>query len=218
MNLAHVVALPASETRSVVAGDRIRRPRGLHATFRDNLCTPSPYITLRAAYDVCGGRCEPASTRETLLRVRHPATIHDAEGCPILRMMNLGDFRRHRPIAWMALFAILLVALAPAVSQVAANLRHGGEQGHAHAEAMQADAHAGHGSHAEMHEAPPEDCWSACGYCDLFNHVPALDLPGCGELVAADLPALAIDPGYHVFTDVAQRRSAQPRGPPLPFA
>src|SRR5687767_970776 len=74
------------------------------------------------------------------------------------RPMSLRTFHRRRPIAWMALFAILLVALAPTVSQVAASLRHGGEQGHAHAEAMQADAHAGHGSHAqEMHEAPPED-------------------------------------------------------------
>lgn len=168
------------------------------------------------------------------MRVRHPATVHDTEGCPILRMMCLRDSRRRRPIAWLALFAILLVALAPTVSQVAASLRHGGHQGHAHAVAMQADAHAGHASHAvavqvdehaghdshapEMHDAPPEDCWSACGYCDLFNHVPALDLPGCGELVAADFPAVAIDSGYRVFANVAQRRSAQPRGPPLPFA
>jgi hypothetical protein len=132
------------------------------------------------------------------------------------------SFHRHRPIAWLALFAILLVALAPTVSQVAMSLRHGGHgahHGHAHAAAMQAAEHAGHGSHAaEAHDAAPGDCWTACGYCDLFNHVPALELPACGDLVAADLPAVAIEAGHRVATGIVQRRSAQPRGPPLTFA
>lgn len=137
--------------------------------------------------------------------------------------MSARSFHRHRPTAWLALLAILLVALAPTVSQVAMSLRHGGHgshHGHAHAAAAtQATGHAGHGSHAaEAHDAEPGDCWTACGYCDLFNHVPALELPACGDLVAADLPSIALDAQRHVATDIVQRRSAQPRGPPLPFA
>ena len=135
--------------------------------------------------------------------------------------MSARSLHRRRPTAWLALLAILLVALAPTVSQVAMGLRHGGHDshhGHAHAAAAtQATGHADHGAHAaQAHDAAPEDCWTACGYCDLFSHVPALELPACAALVAADLPALAIESGYRVATGPAQRRSAQPRGPPLP--
>ena len=132
--------------------------------------------------------------------------------------MSPHAYRQRRPLAWLALFAILLVALAPTVSQLAMSLRHDNHHAHEHA-SMQADEHAGHASHApEAHDAPAEDCWSACGYCDLFNHVPALELPPCAELVAADLPAVALDADRRVPASVVQRRSAQPRGPPLPYA
>lgn len=136
--------------------------------------------------------------------------------------MTTRALRRYRPIAWLALLAILLVALAPTVSQVAMSLRHGGHgahHGHAQAAEMQAPGHAGHGSHApEAQDASHGECWTACGYCDLFNHVPALELPACGDLVATDLPSIAIDAGHRVATGIVQRRSAQPRGPPPPFA
>jgi hypothetical protein len=117
------------------------------------------------------------------------------------------------------MFAILLVALAPTVSQFAMSLRHDGHHAHEHAASMQADEHAGHAPHAqEAQDAPPGDCWSACGYCELFSHVPALELPPCGELVAVDLPAIAIDSDRRAPASVVQWRTAQPRGPPLQFA
>lgn len=133
--------------------------------------------------------------------------------------MSHTAFRQRRPIAWLALIAILLVALAPTVSQFAMSLRHGGHHAHEHTASMPADEHAGHASHTQpANDAPPEDCWSACGYCDLFSHVPALELPPCGELAAADLPAIAIDSDRRAPASVVHRRAAQPRGPPLPFA
>ena len=52
--------------------------------------------------------------------------------------MSARSLHRRRPTAWLALLAILLVALAPTVSQVAMSLRHGGHDshhGHAHAAA-----------------------------------------------------------------------------------
>lgn len=132
--------------------------------------------------------------------------------------MRPRPFRQRRPIAWLALFAILLVALAPTVSQFAMSLRHGGHHAHEHAASTQADEHAGHASHAQegqdAQDAPAEDCWSACGYCDLFSHVPALELPPCVELVAVDLPGIAIGSDRGVSASVVQRRAAQPRGPP----
>lgn len=144
--------------------------------------------------------------------------------------MKPGHIHRHGSIAWMGLFAILLVALAPTVSQVAASLRHAANAnavamaeahaGHAsHDVPSHATAHADHGaSHAGDHGTPPDDCWSACGYCDLFGHVPALELPSGAGLVASALPAPAIESVRRVFVDAVRRPLALPRGPPLPFA
>jgi hypothetical protein len=133
--------------------------------------------------------------------------------------MQLRHLNRRSPIAWLALVAILLVALAPTVSQVTMSLRqagHGAHHAHVQARASESDAHAGHASHAgDAHEAAREDCWTACGYCDLFSHVPALEFPGCGELVEPALPAHAIDLAHDVVAHATHRLSAQPRGPPL---
>ena len=131
--------------------------------------------------------------------------------------MHLRHFHCRGSIAWLALVAILLVALAPAVSQVTMSLRQAGHATHhAHTQdASESDAHAAHVPHSPAaHEAAPEDCWTACGYCDLFHHVPALELPGCGELVEPTLPAHAIDFASEVVAHATHRMSAQPRGPP----
>lgn len=136
-----------------------------------------------------------------------------------VRSMHLRNLHRRSSIAWLALFAILLVALAPTVSQVAMSLQqagHGAHHAHMQATAAGSDAHAGHAAHPSAgHEVVPDDCWAACGYCDLFSHVPALELPGCGELVEPALPAHAIEFAFDVVAHATHRLSAQPRGPPL---
>ena len=133
--------------------------------------------------------------------------------------MQLRHLHRRSSVAWLALVAILLVALAPTVSQIEMSLRqaaHGAHHAHMQAGAAETDAHAGHAAHAsEAREAAPEDCWSACGYCDLFSHVPALELPGGAGLVEPALPAPAIDLEHAVVAHATHRLSAQPRGPPL---
>jgi hypothetical protein len=122
--------------------------------------------------------------------------------------------RGRRSIAWAALAAILLLSLAPTISQVSASL--GPDRHHGHHEAMPAQS-AGHGSHAsETHDSQSGDCWRACGYCDLFNHTPALELSAGGVLVAVDLPSVGVEATIGAPAHAIPRRSAQPRGPPSP--
>lgn len=86
--------------------------------------------------------------------------------------------RWYRPLTALALFAMLLAFTGPLISQMqrlmempvgtmAEMPRHGDAEPHAHGQPRAVDdAHLLH--HFDM---------AACGYCELFLHVPGLALP-----------------------------------------
>ena len=124
--------------------------------------------------------------------------------------MTIGDYRRRRWPAWLAVVATLLLAFAPPLSQLLA----------ARAASVPAGAMAEHHHHAATSSggtvAPhlDEDCLRKCGYCDFLAHAPLLEngVPALPAGVPARgtpcLPRIA-DPAA-----TPRFRLAQPRGPP----
>jgi len=109
----------------------------------------------------------------------------------------------------MALVAILLLAIVPTISQIAASLAPPNHHGH-HAAAHL--AHVGHKHDAS--DSDDEDCWRKCGYCDFLTHTPALIT---FAYVAAFAPALApvqLGSEREQRAYETHRQAAQPRGPP----
>ena len=126
--------------------------------------------------------------------------------------MTIRHFQNRRAVGWLAILAMLLLALMPTVSRVVG--LH--EPAHRH-EASQG-AHAGHAGHHVMPGADNDDgsdCWSKCGYCDFLAHAPAL-----GAL-AHPVALQALHPSIQVPLTLRQPRlaiafpAAQPRGPPV---
>ena len=125
--------------------------------------------------------------------------------------------RQRHGFAWLGLLAILLVALAPTVSQLRAALNDG------YGSRSGPDiTHAAHGPESALaipcgHDSggkAPDDCWRKCGYCGFLTDTPA----AAGiAFVAAPVAATASSPCGHTVT---RRRhdpyviAAQPRGPP----
>jgi len=124
---------------------------------------------------------------------------------------------QRRFLAWVGLLAILLVALAPTVSQLRA------ARGDAHGLPSSSDiAHAAHGPESALaipcgHDPggkAPDDCWRKCGYCGFLTDTPA----AAGiAFVSAPVAATASPPSGRV--DTRHRHdpygiAAQPRGPP----
>lgn len=125
-----------------------------------------------------------------------------------------------RRLAWLGLFAMLLVALAPTISQWRASASpHAMAAMHAmhHAMAMgdAADsAHATHG-HAGAHEpASGSNDGKACGYCDFFAQVPSVGGVSHPPFATMALPQPL--PPVFVAVRLAPRFviAARPRGPP----
>jgi hypothetical protein len=110
----------------------------------------------------------------------------------------------------IGLFAILMTALAPAVSQALASPSQ--------AETISsAFCSAALQTRAEKH-APSQDSaaghWNACGYCNLAAHSPAAPLSASthqSRLTAESLPANARLQPFPPHTPVF---AAQPRAPP----
>ena len=125
-----------------------------------------------------------------------------------MRAMRIRHFRRRCALDWLAIVAILLLALAPTVSQVIS--AHAPV--HRHAVAM--DGHAGHAGHHAG--ASGEDCWSKCGYCDFLAHAPVLG--AVAQAIALDAVRAAIPVLAPLWQSrhAAGLRVAQPRGPPPP--
>lgn len=135
----------------------------------------------------------------------------------IMRDVDIRRYRRQRSSAWLAIFAMLLLALAPTVSQVlGAHAPHHAHAGHAAA----ASAHADHAAHASHRQPQADDdcagdCWRKCGYCDFLAHAPAL------ATVAHALVLVPLRPAAPATRDRIQPRLArpfslaQPRGPPV---
>lgn len=114
-------------------------------------------------------------------------------------------------MAWLAIVAMLLLALAPTVSQVLGS--------HAPSHHRDASAHATHASQGHAHASADEgcggDCWNKCGYCDFLAHAPAL--PGIAYALGLARPVATAAP---LERRPAPRRAArftlaQPRGPPF---
>jgi hypothetical protein len=95
-----------------------------------------------------------------------------------------------------------LVALVPTIAKL-----------HATAEPAHA-AHAHHGTAPHDHSGAPDDCWSACAYCDFLAHAPAI---GSVDHLAAfylgrgrpEAAPSTTPRSYRVFS-----QAALPRGPP----
>ena len=112
---------------------------------------------------------------------------------------------------------MLLVALAPTISQWrAAASPHAGMHAMHHAMAMP-DAHAAHAMHGHDGAATPAsdpDDWRQCGYCDFFTLAPAV-----GGLSHPPFAAIALPqplPPLFAVARIAPRLviTARPRGPP----
>jgi len=126
------------------------------------------------------------------------------------------SIKQRRCFAWTGLLAILLVALAPTVSQLRA------ANGDGYGSRSGPDiTHAAHGPESALaipcgHDArgkAPDDCWRKCGYCGFLTDTPA----AAGiAFVAAPVAATASPPSGR--TDIRRRHdpgiAAQPRGPP----
>lgn len=117
----------------------------------------------------------------------------------------------------MGLWAILLVALAPTVSQLRA------ASAGAHDSRFASDlAHAAHGPQSALaipcgHDGDgkvPDDCWKKCGYCGFLTDSPAA--AGIAFLASVIAPS-TLPPSErtkkHRPRD-AYGIAAQPRGPP----
>jgi hypothetical protein len=140
--------------------------------------------------------CRNASSRES-------QTIRD---------MTIRHFQNRRAPGWLAIFAMLLLALVPTVSRVV-----GLHAPAHHHEVVQAghDGHAGHHGGPGGNAGDGDDCWSKCGYCDFLAHAPVL-----GALVYP-IALHGLHPSIPPPSPLRQPRlaiafpAAQPRGPPV---
>jgi hypothetical protein len=131
----------------------------------------------------------------------------------------LRSTKTRRYIRWAGLFAILLVALAPTVSQLRA-----ASDGETSSPASLFGMHAGHDMAAMgdaapqgadgKGSAPPDDCWKKCGYCGFLSHSPVMGGFAYLAALAAPVAASAPDRSIPARTHVSYSVAAQPRGPP----
>ena len=142
---------------------------------------------------------------------------------------TLNRNRRHRYTAWLALLAMLMIFVAPVVSQslamAHAPARHEAAMSHASAgheaamhEAMSHEAGISAHDHGDPASAPAEHSGhdlAKCGYCPLLTQLPVLE--GCSS-VAVHVAMLSREPvpqacsNHHVITDSFP--DALPRAPP----
>jgi hypothetical protein len=126
--------------------------------------------------------------------------------------MMIRQFQRRRALGWLAVLAMLLLALVPTVSQfVDAHSSH-----HAHGSAVSAGfAHVHHHDAGSAQDRSGDDCWHKCGYCDFLAHTPLLGMVAPIGLVGTAQPfvpaaARILQPRYAHTLQIAQ-----PRGPPV---
>jgi len=119
-----------------------------------------------------------------------------------------------RRLAWLGLFAMLMVALAPTISQWRASASPHAMH-HAMAMGGMTDAeHAAHMRGAAHGRAADSDDWKQCGYCDFFAQAPSVGGVSHPSLTTIALPQPL--PPVFVAVRLAPRFavSARPRGPP----
>lgn len=121
---------------------------------------------------------------------------------------------QQRFVAWLALAAMALIVLMPAISR-SMPMDH----------AMMGmpstmdDGHAEHAMHAHHHHAGvpdhPDDPTARCGYCVLLSHMPALGFDAPIFLPAVYLATFTLRTALPRNVPAAPLLSAHPRGPPL---
>lgn len=120
-------------------------------------------------------------------------------------MIRRGTF--HRCVAWLALAAMALIVMVPAVSRfIPVDTAMAGMDAGC---AMKAANHAHPGIPTD-----PDDPTARCGYCTLLDHTPVV---GMGVLLL-HLPALRPASPFSAATSpnapLTRLLSARPRGPP----
>lgn len=119
-------------------------------------------------------------------------------------------------MAWMGLWAILLVALVPTVSQLRAATSgphdsRGSDLAHAtHGPQSALAIPCGHDGNGKV----PDDCWKKCGYCGFLTDSPA----AVGVAFHTSVIAFQTLPPTERTKNHRARNAygiaAQPRGPP----
>ena len=112
----------------------------------------------------------------------------------------------------MAVLAIVLLSVVPAVSQIV--LRHAP---HVHA-SMSAAGHAHHMGNMPMDGDRDDDCWRKCGYCDFLAHTPALATIAFVPAFTGAVAPAPVDQQRAEPRHAKPLRVAQPRGPPSVLA
>jgi hypothetical protein len=120
--------------------------------------------------------------------------------------MTIRHFQNRHAIGWLAILAMLLLALAPTVSRVV------GPHAPAHHHEVAQAGHAGHHGGAGNGGG---DCWSQCGYCDFLAHAPALGALAYPIALQAVLPSIPVPQALHQPRLAVAIFAAQPRGPPF---
>ena len=135
---------------------------------------------------------------------RHCFPLHNTRAMYRVRLHRLGSL--------LGLLAILMVTLAPTVSQVLASHHRLGDALATYCSAdgeITSAAHDGHSSHS------PTAHWQACPYCGLIAHVPVL--PGTPLVLAVPLRSgpMAVAVASAVVRAISVHTVAQSRAPPV---
>jgi hypothetical protein len=130
--------------------------------------------------------------------------------------------RRQRPVAWLALIAILLLAIVPTISQILATRAvpsgtASTSQHHVAHGASHYDRIGLLGTHCPDGDRHGDD-WHKCGYCDFLAHTPALGHVPYSSQFCVSLPLVLVFVGASPRARSAYSLAAQPRGPPSFFA
>ncbi|MEE3650247.1 MULTISPECIES: DUF2946 domain-containing protein [unclassified Brenneria] len=138
--------------------------------------------------------------------------------------MLLSLLRRRGFPAWLGIFAILTLSIAPVISQTLAYGNDGTEQAlntspisaeHHHAGHTPSGSHASHPQHSSSPQPASMTDHAACGYCVLLAHTPVLAAvdsiiivlkPSISNIQAVTFVSLSIP--------IARFASPVPRAPP----
>jgi hypothetical protein len=127
--------------------------------------------------------------------------------------MTIRHFQNRRATGWLAILAMLLLALVPTVSRVV------GLHAPAHHHQVSQDGHAGHAAHhggsGIDDGGDGGDCWNTCGYCDFLAHAPAMGTLAHAIALQAVHPSIPSPPPLRQPRLAIVFPAAQPRGPPV---
>ncbi|WCG84399.1 DUF2946 domain-containing protein [Pectobacterium sp. A5351] len=138
--------------------------------------------------------------------------------------MLLSALRRRSFPAWVGIFAILTIFVAPVISQTQVLHEHGATLPGNHSGNLAEQSHTGHtmsGHHARpSHHSPSSPSMmmdhAACGYCVLFLYTPALFAAGSpNPILTTFLPEARVI--HFISRIVLPERYASPvvRAPPF---